>query len=38
MDHDKDSIRIYNLGREWNGRVEHHGTKPSFDPTGPLIV
>lgn len=38
MDHDKDSIRIYNLGSEWNGRVEHHGTKPSFDPSGPLIV
>lgn len=33
-----DSLRIYMLGRDWNHRVEHHGAKPSFDPTGPLVV
>jgi CRISPR-associated protein Cas2 len=38
IDLEKDSIRFYNLGKEWDSRVEHHGTKPSQDPTGPLIV
>jgi len=38
IDLEKDSIRFYNLGKEWDRRVEHHGSKPSMDPTGPLIV
>lgn len=38
IDPDSDSLRIYQLGKEWDHRVEHHGAKPSFDPTGPLIV
>jgi CRISPR-associated protein Cas2 len=33
-----DSLRIYLLGHEWNRRVEHHGVKSSFDPSGPLVV
>lgn len=33
-----DSLRIYLLGKDWDNRVEHHGSKPSFDPTGPLVV
>lgn len=33
-----DSLRIYLLGKEWNHRVEHHGAKASFDPTGALVV
>jgi CRISPR-associated protein Cas2 len=34
----QDSLRFYNLGADWDRRVEHHGAKPSFDPKGPLIV
>ncbi len=33
-----DSIRFYNLGAEWDRRVEHHGAKPGINPDGPLIV
>jgi CRISPR-associated protein Cas2 len=38
IDPETDSVRIYLLGKEWDHRVEHHGAKPSFDPTGPLVV
>ena len=34
----QDSLRFYFLGNEWKRRVEHVGTKPSYDPTGPLIL
>ena len=34
----QDSLRFYFLGNEWQRRVEHAGTKPSYDPQGPLIV
>jgi CRISPR-associated protein Cas2 len=34
----EDSIRFYFLGTNWHNRVEHHGTKPSIDLEGPLIV
>ena len=33
-----DSIRFYFLGANWERRVEHHGTKPGWNPEGPLIV
>lgn len=33
-----DSLRIYFLGEQWRGRVEHFGAKGSFDPDGPLIL
>jgi len=35
---DQDSLRFYLLGDKWRRQVEHHGTKPSYDPEGPLIV
>ncbi len=35
---DEDSLRFYYLGANWEGRVEHHGTKPSLNLKGPLIV
>lgn len=35
---DEDSLRFYFLGNEWANRIEHVGTKPSYDPEGPLIV
>lgn len=34
----EDSLRFYYLGAEWRRRIEHHGTKPSLDPDGPLIA
>lgn len=38
MDLEEDSLRIYNLGNNWQRRVEHHGTKPSYNPDGFLGV
>jgi len=35
---DEDSLRFYYLGKNWERRVEHHGTKPSVDLSGPLVV
>lgn len=37
FDRDEDSLRFYFLGKNWRGRIEHHGTKPSIDLDGPLI-
>lgn len=34
----EDSLRFYFLGSNWRHRVEHHGSKPSVDLEGPLIV
>jgi len=34
----EDSLRFYFLGSNWRHRVEHHGTKPSLDLEGPLVV
>lgn len=33
-----DSLRFYNLGNNWQRRVEHFGAKPSIDPDAPLIL
>jgi CRISPR-associated protein Cas2 len=33
-----DSLRFYNLGNNYQNKVEHHGAKPSFDVTEPLIL
>jgi CRISPR-associated endoribonuclease Cas2 len=38
VDLEHDSLRFYNLGADWDRRVEHHGVKPSMDPNGSLIV
>ena len=38
MNEDVDSIRIYNLGSNWNNRVEHLGAKKPYNPEGPLII
>ena len=37
-DAEEDSLRYYFLGRNWQRRVEHFGTKQSYDPEGPLIA
>jgi CRISPR-associated protein Cas2 len=34
----EDSLRFYYLGSNWQPRIEHHGTKPSVDLTGPLFA
>jgi CRISPR-associated protein Cas2 len=34
----EDSLRFYYLGSNWKNRVEHHGTKPSVDLEGSLII
>lgn len=38
MNKEKDSIRYYFLGKNWNRRVEHKGAKKTYDPEGPMIV
>ncbi len=38
IDHDEDSIRYYNLGKNWRRRVVHVGAKASYDPEGPMVV
>ena len=37
IDKDKDSLRYYMLGSNWKKRVEHFGTKESYDPEGIMI-
>lgn len=32
-----DSLRFYQLGAKWEGRVEHVGAKPTLNLKGPLI-
>ena len=34
----EDSLRFYLLGANWHKRIEHHGTKPGYDPDGLLMV
>ncbi|HNI41060.1 MAG TPA: CRISPR-associated endonuclease Cas2 [Methanoregulaceae archaeon] len=38
MDYDKDSIRFYYLGSNWENRVEHYGNKKGYNPEGLLIA
>jgi CRISPR-associated protein Cas2 len=38
MDPQKDSIRIYYLGNNWEKRVEHIGANEGYNPEGILIV
>jgi CRISPR-associated protein Cas2 len=38
IDPDQDSLRFYFLGANWKRRVEHVGTKPSYDPEGTLLL
>ena len=33
-----DSIRFYQLGKEWKQRIEHYGAKPGIDIDGALII
>ncbi len=33
-----DSLRLYNLGKQWKNRVEHIGAKNTYDPEGFLCI
>lgn len=35
---EEDSLRFYYLGNNWHNKVEHIGTKKSYDPEGVLIL
>ncbi|MBR5683260.1 MAG: CRISPR-associated endonuclease Cas2 [Ruminococcus sp.] len=38
IDEAHDSIRFYYLGNNWKRRVEHYGSKSTYDPEGVLII
>lgn len=38
IDDEKDSLRFYYLGKNWQRRVEHFGTKGGYDPEGFLVT
>lgn len=38
IDPEQDSLRIYYLGNKWHEKIEHFGTKETYDPEGVLIV
>jgi CRISPR-associated protein Cas2 len=38
IDPTKDSLRYYNLGKNWQKRVEHAGAKETYDPEGLMIL
>jgi len=38
IDSEKDSLRFYNLGKNWKGRVEKIGRSQSYDPEGLLFI
>ena len=38
IDHEKDSVRYYQLGSNWRNKVEHIGVRTSYDPEGPLTI
>lgn len=38
IDKDEDSLRYYYLGNNWKRRVEHVGTKATYDPEESMII
>ena len=38
IDKTQDSLRIYNLGKKYSGKVEHYEIKEAYDPEGELIL
>lgn len=38
IDNHKDSLRFYNLGNNYNKRIEHYGAKITYDPEAPMIL
>jgi len=35
---EKDSLRFYYLGNNWERKVEHIGTKDGYNPEAPLVI
>lgn len=38
IDQRQDSLRLYNLGKHYQSRIQHFGVNPGYDPEGLLIV
>lgn len=38
IDYNKDSIRIYNLGKNWEGKIETIGKDETYNPESDLII
>ena len=38
IDEEKDSLRFYYLGNNWERRIEHIGAKNTYNPEGVIIV
>ena len=38
MDPSCDSLRIYYLGNKWQNKIEHFGSKVTYDPEGVIIL
>lgn len=38
INEEEDSLRIYNLGNKYSEKIEHYGSKKSYDPEGDLIL
>ena len=38
IDPETDSLRFYNLGNNWNSKIDHIGAKPSYNPEGVLFI
>lgn len=38
MDKESDSLRFYYLGKNYQTKIEHFGTKEGYDPAGVLML
>lgn len=38
IDDENDSLRLYYLGNNWERRIEHFGTKQTYNPEGVIIL
>ncbi len=38
IDKEKDSLRFYYLGNNWDKRIEHIGAKQTYNPEGVIII
>lgn len=38
IDPEKDSLRFYYLGNNWERRIEHFGAKQTYNPEGAIIL
>ena len=38
IDKERDSLRFYNFGNKYDGKVKHYGAKPTYEAEGNLIL